>query len=111
MDNAPAAQAPAVVEAPAATVSVQAEPEAATTPAVTDESSASPVATPISEQVEAQGDPVAIPAAPASSTTDNTPFIVGIASFIVIGGIVWMVLQFGPGVAGIRGVVRGLIRR
>ncbi|WP_426938573.1 hypothetical protein ACQCSV_13520 [Pseudarthrobacter sp. S3] len=104
---------PAAIEAEAvvAPESAQGEPEATGTPTVTVEPSASPVATPISEAVVAQGDPVAIEAAPASSASDNTPVIVGVASVIVLGGVAWMVLHFGPGINGIRGIARGVLRR
>lgn len=102
---------PAVAEPAVAPETLEGEPGAATTATATVESTAAEVATPISEPVVAQGDRSAINAAPASITSDNTPVIIAVASVIVLGGIVWLVLQFGPGIIGIRGIVRGLIRR
>ncbi len=110
--NAPAPQTPSIVEATAAPESVQNEvaPAATVTGAV--EPSVDVVAAPSIEPVEAHGDPVAIEAAPTSSASNNTPvIIVGVASVIVLGGVAWLVLHFGPGVSGIRGIARGLIRR
>lgn len=102
---------PAVAEPVAAPESVQDVVESATTPTVTATPSAAPVAAPISELVVAQGDPVAVGVSPASNVSDSTPVIVAIASVIVLGGVVWLVLHSGPGVAGIRGIARGLLRR
>lgn len=102
---------PALADAAVAPEGVQGEPEATAAPMATTEPSASPVAAAISEPLVGQGDPAPIEAAPASSASDSTPVIIGVASLIVIGGVLWMVLHAGPGVAGIRGLARGLLRR
>jgi hypothetical protein len=104
---------PAAIEAEAvvAPESAQGEHVPAVAPDVAATPSVDAVAAPISEQVEAKGGPVAADVSPASSASDNTPIIIGVASVIVIGGVVWLVLHTGPGVAGIRGIARGLLRR
>lgn len=47
----------------------------------------------------------------ASDAVESTPVIVGVASVILIGGVALLVLHFGPGVSGIRGIARLVLRR
>jgi hypothetical protein len=62
------------------------------------------------QDIEYSGTVVAADQA-ASDAVSSTPVVVGVVSVIVIGGVAWIVLHFGPGIDGIRGVVRGLLRR
>jgi hypothetical protein len=109
---APAVPAPRVVDAPAAPESVEDALTPAATPSEAPTSSVSPTAAPSGEPTAVPaGDVERLDAQAASSQDDATPVIVtaSVVAVGVAGGFVF--LQFGPGIEGIRGMARVLLRR
>jgi hypothetical protein len=111
--EAPPAPATDTVEATAAPNSVQDAPTPAPTPTVAPTPSAAPVAAPsgTAQPVPAQNSQSSGDIAAVGQVSDAAPAVVT-AALVAAGALAVVVfLRFGPGVSGIRGIARGIIRR
>jgi hypothetical protein len=114
--NAPVAPAPTIIEALVATESGQEASAPTTAPSAAVTPSASPVATSsggsMMKPVQDIKDSGTIVAADqvSSDAPDSTPVVLFVA--LVVAGTVAMVviLRFGPGISGVRGMARTILR-